>query len=141
RCYKCHGPDKQEGGLRVDSRAALLTGGDTGPAVVPGKVDQGYLIDAIRHGEIYQMPPDGKLPPDQIAAIERWVREGAVWPGGDGAPVVRSAAFDLDERTAQWAFQPLRANQPPAVKDTAWPADAVDHFILARLEEAGLQPA
>src|SRR5690606_35213133 len=71
----------------------------------------------------------------------RWVREGAVWPGGDGAPVVRSAAFDLDERTAQWAFQPLRANQPPAVKDTAWPADAVDHFILARLEEAGLQPA
>src|SRR5690606_27431357 len=60
RCYKCHGPEKREGGLRVDSRAALVAGGDTGPAIVPGKPDEGYLLDAIRYGDLYQMPPDGK---------------------------------------------------------------------------------
>ena len=141
RCYKCHGPEKQEGGMRVDSRAALVAGGDTGPAIVPGKPNEGYLLDAIRYGDLYQMPPDGKLAADQIAAIERWVREGAVWPGDANAPVARPKTFDLAERATHWAFQPLRPQQPPSVQNTAWPTDAIDRFILARLETAGFQPA
>jgi len=141
RCYKCHGPEKQEGGLRVDSRAALIAGGDTGPAIVPGKPEEGYLLGAIRYGDLYQMPPDGKLPAEQVAAIERWVRDGAVWPGDAGGAVARPKTFDLAERATHWSFQPLRPQQPPAVKNTAWPADGIDRFILARLEAAGLEPA
>src|SRR3954470_20105831 len=69
RCYKCHGPDKQKNGLRVDSLAALLKGGATGPAVRPGKPEESLLIGAVRHGELFQMPPRTKLPAREIADL------------------------------------------------------------------------
>ncbi len=141
RCYKCHGADKQEAGLRVDNRASLLAGGDTGAAIVPGKTDQGYLLDAIRYGELYQMPPDGKLPAAQVAAIERWVAGGAIWPGSEDATVTASQDFDLKERAKHWAFQKVKPHAPPTVKNVAWPVDDIDRFILARLEAAGLEPS
>ncbi len=143
RCYKCHGPNKQKGGLRVDSRAAPLRGGDSGPAVVPGKPEQGFLVDAVNYGDVYQMPPDGKLPAKEIAALTRWVRGGAIWPN-DGAgqrAETSKSDFDLKQRARHWSFQPIQEAQPPAVHDANWPACDIDRFILARLEAKRLSPA
>src|SRR5205085_12380051 len=80
KCVSCHGPDKQKGGLRVDSRAALLTGGDRGAAVVPGKPDRSLLLRVLAHDGEVKMPPKNKLPAAEVAAIEEWIRAGAPWP-------------------------------------------------------------
>ena len=77
RCHKCHAGDETKGGLRLDSRTAALQGGDTGPAVIPGKPDQSLLLQAVRHESGLQMPPDGKLSPGQIEALDKWIRDGA----------------------------------------------------------------
>ncbi len=149
RCVKCHGPEKQEGGLRLDSRQAMLQGGDSGPAVVPGDPEDGFLVDAIRYGDVYQMPPDGKLPQEQVEAIVRWIGWGAPWPQ---APEEKQPAagknkqahgykFDYAQRARHWAFQPLRSGKPPQVKNRTWPKQPLDYYVLARLEQAGLSPS
>ena len=80
-CHKCHGEKQHKGGLRLDSIAAVLKGGDTGPAVVPGDPKKSLLLDAINYDPNgYQMPPTGKLPDDAIATLTEWVRLGAPWP-------------------------------------------------------------
>ncbi len=79
RCQGCHGPAKQKGGLRLDARAALIAGGSTGPAVVPGNPKESLLVDAINYGETYQMPPKSKLPDAEIATLTEWVKRGAPW--------------------------------------------------------------
>ena len=79
RCQGCHGASKQKGGLRLDSRQPRIAGGSTGPAVVPGKPEKSLLVDAINYGELYQMPPKSKLPAEEIDALTRWVKQGAVW--------------------------------------------------------------
>ena len=141
-CQKCHGAEEQKGGLRLDSRAAILTGGDSGPAVVPGKLDEGLLLDAVAYGDLYQMPPSGKLPDAALQTLRRWVELGAPWPADDGpTPAGKPAGFNLAERAKHWAFQGLVPHEPPAVQDAAWPISSVDRFILARLEAAGLAPA
>ena len=81
-CQKCHGSKKAESGLRVDSREFLLTGGDSDAAVVPGDPEKSLLWQAINH-DGYEMPPNGKLPDEDIAAIGKWIRDGAVWPDGE----------------------------------------------------------
>ena len=83
RCQECHGAEKQKGDLRLDSRAAVLAGGSTGPAVVPGKAGESLLVDAINYGDLYQMPPKSKLPASEIAVLTRWIDMGAPWPGDD----------------------------------------------------------
>lgn len=140
-CSKCHGDRKQEGGLRLDSRASLLKGGDSGPAVVEGKPTDSLLVEAIGYTGDVKMPPKGKLADDKIAALTEWIKRGAPWPqdkaGGD-----KPGDFDLAARKArQWAFQPIRPQSVPAVKDKAWPRTTIDNFILAKLEAAGLSPA
>jgi hypothetical protein len=80
RCHECHSASEQKGNLRLDSRAAALTGGDTGPALVPAKPDESLLVDAIRYGDTYQMPPKSQLPAAEIDALTEWVRRGAPWP-------------------------------------------------------------
>ncbi len=145
RCYECHSADSKtpEGGLRVDSRAALLAGGDTGPAIVPGKPEKSLLIDAINYGEIYEMPPDTKMPAAEIAVLTRWIKLGAPWPGGGAqtAPVAKKE-FDLKQRKAShWAWKPVENPPVPAVKDQVWPKDPLDFFILSKLEQNGLKPA
>src|SRR5260221_6410678 len=82
-CLQCHGGAKPENGLRLESRAALLRGGEAGPAIVPGTPDESLLVKAIRQSSDLQMPPDGKLPDDTIKAFEEWIRGGAEWSGGD----------------------------------------------------------
>lgn len=140
-CQGCHGPDKQKGGLRVDSRAALLTGGDSGPAVVPGKPDEGHLVSAINYGELYQMPPKGKLKADDIAALTQWVRDGAWWPAEVAAAAKAKPDDDWAERAKYWSFQPIAQPEVPQVNNTDWCQTPIDRFIMAKLEQASLKPA
>ena len=83
-CYSCHGEKKQKGGLRLDSIEAILKGGESGPAVVPGKPDESLLVSAINYAGP-EMPPSGKLAPEKVAVLTRWVSAGARWPRGDRA--------------------------------------------------------
>ena len=140
-CQKCHGDRKQEGGLRLDSRASLLKGGDSGPAVETGKPDESLLVEAIEYAGDIKMPPKGKLPDEQIAVLTAWVKRGAPWPH-DQIQVGKLGEFNLAARKAkQWVFQPLRPATPPAVKNTVWPRSAIDQFILSQLEGLDLAPA
>lgn len=143
-CYKCHShaADRIKGGLLLDSREALRHGGNSGPAVVPGKPDESVLIQAIRYTDAdLQMPPEehgGKLTDRQIADLTEWVRRGA--------PDPRVPAAATDGKTyggvgrQHWAFQPLTTPAVPTVADPAWAASPVDAFIYARLQAAGLSP-
>ncbi len=143
KCQGCHGPEKQKGDLRLDSKAAMLAGGKTGPAVVPGKPDESVLVEAINYGDLLQMPPKSKLPEKEIEALTRWVKSGAYFPEGAGAasvPTGKVSAFDLKARAEHWSFQPIRKVDPPQVKDTSWPLSPVDRFILAGLEAKGIAP-
>jgi len=146
-CQKCHGAEKQKGALRLDSREATLKGGDTNPAIVPGKPDESELIKALRYeADGYQMPPDGKLPPEAISVFVKWVEMGAPWPAThENAPSNGKLATvgpeEFARRTERYAFQPLKRVTPPTVKHFDWPRTPVDRFLLAKIEEAGLQPA
>ncbi len=134
-CDQCHGPKKQWAGLRLDSRAAILKGGDSGPAVVPGKPEQSLLIGAIRHAdENLKMPKEGKLSEGQIRDIVRWVEQGAPYP--ENAPSgIRTRNPD------HWAFQPPAEQTIPQVRNAAWPRTEIDNFILAKLESIDRVPA
>lgn len=138
-CFECHShaAGKAKGGLVLDSRSGWEEGGDSGPAIVPGDPDASLLIQAVRYDGL-EMPPKGKLPADAVAALERWVKEGAFddrvleTKGPAGAEVAKGRDH--------WAFQPIREPKPPEVEDAAWPLDDVDRFLLARLEERGIHP-
>jgi cytochrome c553 len=142
-CVKCHGDKRQKGGLRLDSREAVLKGGDTGPAIVPAKPDESELVRAIRYEpEGYQMPPDGKLPAAKIALLERWVADGAPWPKDAAVASNGSKAEDdFAKRAEHWSFQPLRQPAIPVVQRTEWARNPIDCFILHELEAKGLSPA
>ncbi len=134
-CHKCHGPTKQWAGLRLDSRDAILKGGDNGPAIMPGKPDASLLIRAVKHtDDNLKMPENGKLAEGQIAALVRWVEHGAVYPAGS-----LTAARSRDPN--HWSFQPPAVQSIPVVKEAAWPQSPIDHFILAKLEAANVVPA
>ncbi|MGL6094179.1 MAG: DUF1549 domain-containing protein, partial [Fimbriiglobus sp.] len=146
-CGKCHGlePKKIKGGLTLTTRAGLLEGGEAGPAVVAGKPTESLLIQSVKYDGDLKMPPKGKLRDDEIAALEKWVADGAVWPAAEEpqADKTRDTAGPLfsAEQKAFWAFQPVRDPAPPAVKNPAWASNPVDAFVLAKLEEKGLAPA
>ena len=142
-CFGCHAAGTGFGGLRLDSRTGLLAGGDSGPAIVPGRPGESALVQRL-HGRPLLMPPTGALPEDRIAALARWVEMGAPWPetAASADPPDPSEPFDLEaRRTAHWAWQPVRAVETPAVRDRVWVRDPVDAFILATLEEQRLAPA
>jgi len=139
RCYSCHGPQQQFSSLRVDSRDALLKGGNRGPALVPGDAGLSLLARAVRHDGL-KMPSGGKLPPEQVAALEKWIGMGAPWPEGAGAVATKSGGAGMYEklRKEHWAFQPVRSTAPPAVVGMTHP---VDQFLVSAMRKAGLQPA
>jgi hypothetical protein len=150
RCFECHSGkiDEPKGSLRVDSRAHLLTGGDTGAAIVPGKPDESMLIDAINYRGDYEMPPKSKMPAEEIEVLTKWVAMGAPWPGNDkpggDTPADGNDAkkFDLAKRKAeQWAWQPVKRVTPPDVADAVWARSPVDRFLQRRIEDAKLAPA
>jgi Protein of unknown function (DUF1553)/Protein of unknown function (DUF1549)/Planctomycete cytochrome C len=143
-CFKCHGEKKQEGGLRTDLHENLLKGGDTGPAVIPGKPEESELIDAIKYdADSYQMPPDGKLKQEQIDILTQWVKEGAHWPENNKthSSNANEEKFDLKERAKHWSFQPVVNVKPPEVKNKNWPQTPIDYFILSELEKSQISPA
>ena len=126
-CFKCHGPDKQESDLRLDSRAGMLTGGDFGPAIVPGDAAKSYLIKAITTDNVeLRMPPKGKrLSPEQVATLNNWIAKDAVWPGQKEA-----VARNRNRTSDHWSFQPL---------PTKFAHDSIDGFIHAKLDKTGLR--
>ncbi|MFO0956357.1 MAG: PSD1 and planctomycete cytochrome C domain-containing protein [Isosphaeraceae bacterium] len=144
RCFTCHSADtNSKGDLRVDDRNGLLNGGNGGPAVIPHDPDGSLLIQAVRRGEgAPAMPPKTPLPNEEVAALERWVREGAAWPSAAELVNPPDRAVDRYEnlRKTHWAWQPIWAVKPPAVREPSWPIDELDRFVLAGLEEAGLRP-
>ena len=109
RCHECHAGAKHKGNLRLDSRAAVMTGGDTGPALVPGKPDESLLVDAVRYGDTYQMPPTSQLAQAEIDTLAEWVRRGAHWgvETSTSQPAAPEQEFDLAARLGHWSFQPL----------------------------------
>lgn len=143
KCYGCHSVEsgKAKGGLLLDSREGIRTGGDTGPAVVPRDPENSVLIGAIRwHDPDTGMPPKnkgGKLPASVIADFETWVRTGAADPREGGA-----AAKKYDGMAAKgwWAYQPISRPKVPTTKNTTWARTDIDRFILAKLEARGLEP-
>lgn len=137
-CYACH-TTEESGGLRLDSREAMLAGGMSGPAIVPGKPEESLLIQAVRQSdEKLKMPPGKKLADQQIADLAEWIQGGAVWPKSAGAAATSRIT---PEQKAFWSFQPLRDAAPPQVRDKRWARQPIDRFILAKLEEKGLRPA
>lgn len=156
QCYRCHSAEaeKLKAGLQVDHLQHLLTGGDSGPALVAGKPAESLLIESIRYGNPdLQMPPKTRLDDAVIADFEKWVAMGAPWPaepttplhgsGGkvDGTEMVMEA-FNLEKRRAEhWCWQPIARPGFPAVKQADWPLAGLDRFILAKLEQEDLRPA
>ena len=150
-CAGCHGAKKVKAGLRLDSRAALLAGGDSGPAVIPGKPDESPLIAAIRY-EGPEMPPKGKLPPRQVEAITQWIQMGAPWPGGgntapgtpEPAAGIRRPGYQVtDADRAHWSFRPLKRPGVPVVgglNGLNGLIKPIDAFIRAGLDAKGLKP-
>ncbi|MCP4859427.1 MAG: DUF1549 domain-containing protein [Fuerstiella sp.] len=141
RCLKCHSGDKDDlkGNLSLNSRAAMLAGGDSGPSIVPGAPDKSLLIDAINWRGDYEMPAKSRMPPGEIAILTRWVKMGAPWSDAGKAAVVTHSSFPLESRRAEhWAWQPIGHHEPPKTENSDWPLRGVDHFVLAGLEAAGL---
>ena len=148
RCYECHGPDSDEGEgeLRLDTRKAILQGGKSGPAVIPGKPEQSLLIYAVNHDPaVESMPPDRRLKNEEVATLIRWVKMKAPWPGaGLASELKRPEAAETvlsDQQRAFWAFVPPSEPLIPKVRQRTWVVNPIDALVLARLEEAGLQPA
>ncbi len=143
-CWKCHGPEKQEANLRLDSRSAILHGGDTGPAVVPGQTESGELLDAISYDpDGYQMPPAGKLSDKEIAILTQWVKMKAPWPpeqANNTTDTKRSWVELFEERKQHWSFRPLTRPSTPNVQQPEWCRGAIDRFLLNKLDEVGLTP-
>ncbi|MCA9248668.1 MAG: PSD1 domain-containing protein, partial [Planctomycetales bacterium] len=141
-CNQCHGRNKQEGELRLDSLDAMLTGGDSGPAIVPGEVDESLLIEAVRY-ESYEMPPSGQLDEKSINVLVEWIAMGAPWPkpNPNQLPELSGGSEFSEEDRSFWAFQPVRNWAVPAVDDHRWSTNPIDQFVYDRLQEEGLEPA
>ncbi|MBI3874998.1 MAG: DUF1553 domain-containing protein, partial [Verrucomicrobia bacterium] len=148
-CYRCHSAEatKIKGGLLLDTREALLRGGDSGPAIAPGNPEKSLLIKAVRYTDKeLQMPPKNeKLTDEQISDLVAWVKMGAPDPreprlsGAAGKP---GLYVDMEKAKKHWAFQPV-ANPPvPKPNDAKhWVQSPLDAFVLAKLQEKGLEPS
>ncbi len=143
KCWGCHGREKTKGGLTLTSRAALLNGGDSGPAAEPGRPTESLLIDAIAYVDEPKMPPDGKLSDSEIAALTQWVERGLPWPGSAEPSAEATAPVAAIDPAARnfWSLRPIADPAPPVVRNESWPRSDLDRFLLAKLEAAGRSPA
>ena len=142
-CYECHGPDSdREGGLNLSSRQSILEGGDSGPAIDLKNSEKSLILDAVAYGDLFQMPPDSKLPDEDIAILRKWVAMDAPWPHNENVTSGKVAEFDLQKRRNEhWCWQPIVRPPIPHVDDPAWATDPLDKFVLSQLEQNGLRPA
>ena len=142
-CSTCH-VDTISGGLKLDSREALLKGGLHGPAIVPGDPDKSLLITAIHQSTALKMPKGGKLTPQEVADLTQWVKQGAVWPKSAPGTVFSASVKSgiiTEKQRAFWSFQPLKVVPVPEVKDSHWARTPIDKFVLAKMTEAGIKPS
>ena len=132
-CYECHDAKKQQGGLRLDTAVELRKGGDSGDPVVPGKADKSLLIEVVEDSKIYPRMPYKRTPLKQkeIQLLATWINQGAKAPKKETVADVRD----------HWSFQPPKKPELPRVRQKAWVKNAIDQFILAKLEDEGLKPS
>ncbi len=137
-CYECHSTEseKAKGGLLLDTRDAMREGGDNGPAVVPGNVEESLLVTAMAHTDPdLEMPPKkAKLPDRVISDFRKWIETGAVDPR-DGSPIVSS------ESKGHWSYHPIESPQVPDTDRNGWATTSIDRFIASELEKDGLEPS
>src|SRR2546423_2962205 len=143
-CFKCHSHQavKIKGNLLIDSREALLNGGDSGPAAVPGEPEKSLLIKAVRQtDDELKMPPKKKLSEEQIVLLVQWIKMGAPYPAtSDSAPQTKGPRATTHD-TNWWSFRPLREVKIPEVQDAGWARNVVDKFIFDKLAREGLKPS
>lgn len=145
-CFECHGDDPEDlqGSLALTSRASILRGGDSGPAVDSNSPNESLLLKVINY-EIYEMPPSGKLEEEKIRILSHWVKLGMPFAPGDEKDLVageHSKVPQVNEESKKWwAFQKVKKPRPPEVKNKAWPKSEIDNFILSKLESVSLTPA
>ncbi|MFN0021499.1 MAG: PSD1 and planctomycete cytochrome C domain-containing protein [Pirellulaceae bacterium] len=140
-CYECHSAKTNaiKGGLRLDSREGLLTGGDSGAAVIPGEPDKSRLIVGVGYeSEELQMPPAGKLAAEQVADLKEWVRRGAFFPKSEGGAVAKRV-INLEEGRKHWTFQPVVPQKLPSTTNSDWSRQRIDPFVQAAQSQHGLQ--
>lgn len=134
-CYSCHSASRM-GGLDLTKKDVAYKGGNSGPAIQPGKPDESLLFQVVNHTHAkLKMPPTGKLAEGEIAALRDWIRDGAVWPDKPMPEYNLSAA-----QRSFWSFQPVRQPALPDVKNRAWARNPIDRLILARMEAQGVVP-
>lgn len=140
RCGDCHGADAPEGDLTLTSVDGISQGGSLGRVFVPGRPDTSRLTRSVRYTSKLKMPPGGKLSADEIAVLEKWVRDGAALPDGTAVPSeARSGEFEItDEDRQWWSFQPIRQPDPPNVQHDNRVRTPIDRFVLRKLEQHDL---
>jgi cytochrome c553 len=144
-CYSCHSAEaaaqkKLRGGLSLDTRSGVRTGGDSGPAIDEKSPRDSLLIKSILHDGDLKMPPRGKLKDAEIEAMRKWVLMGAPDPRTDAASVKKQVGLSIEEGRKFWSFVPPVTPALPPVRDASWPIDPLDQFILNRIEAKGLSP-
>jgi hypothetical protein len=147
KCYACHSSKLKApmGGLVLDTKSGLLRGGDTGPAIVPGKPAESRLLEALKYIDPQlQMPPSGKLGDAVVADFTEWIASGAPDPREDRSSTPRSAGaqgMSIEAGRKWWAFQPVRELPAPKVKGSEWARKKIDFFLLSQLEQKGVAPS
>ncbi len=143
-CYKCHSSEsadngKLKGALALDTRKAMLKGGESGTSVIPGKPTESLLIKALKYSGL-EMPPAQKLPPQVIADFEKWIMDGAFDPR-DGDISIKKHGLSIEEGKKFWSFIPPKKFELPKVRQNDWPSDPIDFFVLSKMENQKLTPS
>jgi len=141
KCLECHGDEAPEAKLRLTSRRHILKGGLSGPAAIERQPDSSLLVQAVRRVGKLKMPPDEELNKAEVATLTRWVELGLPWPEMGEIAGSKKEMVVTDADRQHWSFRPVLDPLPPAVMDTAWARTSLDRFILAKLEDARLQPS
>lgn len=141
KCYQCHGSGMQMNGLRFDQKEAALKGGYSGPAIVAGGSARSPLILRVASTtDGFKMPPAGPaLTAREIGVLRAWIDQGAAWP--DAPASAAGQKLSQAERRSHWSFQPIQKPGEPAVRQRSWVRNAIDSFVLARLESEGVAPS
>jgi len=144
-CYKCHSTHskKLKAELYLDNRKQALKGGESGSSIVPGNAESSLLYRAVLYKEeSLEMPPTRKLPNAVISNFKKWIDMGAPWPKSSEPHIAQKQGIDFEKyRKEHWSLKPIKKPAPPGVTDSPWPRNPIDHFVLARLEKAGMTPS